>query len=285
MATPITRRRFTSRLFHWHETARRPLLIREAVTPWEVLVAEVMSQQTGIERVGPAWRLFVDRWPTPGDLADAGTHDLLAAWSGLGYNRRALALRQAARTIVGEHCGRVPATVAELESLPGIGPYTARAVAASAFGVPVAPLDVNVRRVVGRVLGVPPGSPGLQAAADDLVARSDPGRWLDAVTDLASGTCTVRSPLCDACPLATLCVSRGMVVVDGPKAAAVPFAMTTRWLRGRLVATVTAAPAGTWVRLPERLGDHDGDAIGLAARGLEREGFLDVEAGMARVRP
>ncbi len=250
-----------------------------------MLVAEVMSQQTGIERVGPAWRRFVDRWPTPGDLADAGTHELLAAWAGLGYNRRALTLRDAARTIVADHDGRVPATVAELELLPGIGPYTARAVAASAFGVPVAPLDVNVRRVVGRVLGVPPGSPGLQAAADDLVARGRPGRWLDAVMDLASATCTARAPLCDACPLATLCASRGMVVIEGPKTAVVPFAMTTRWLRGRLVAAVTEAPAGTWVRLPERLGHHDGNAIGLAARGLEREGFLDLDAGMARVRP
>ena len=117
------------------------------------------------------WRRFVDRWPSPGDLAGAGTQELLAAWSGLGYNRRALALRDAARTIVAEHGGRVPSTIDALEALPGIGPYTARAVAAAAFGVPVAPLDVNVRRVVSRVLGVPASSPGLQAAADELVSR------------------------------------------------------------------------------------------------------------------
>ena len=265
--------------------ARRPLLIRTATTPWEVLVAEVMSQQTGIQRVGPAWRRFVDRWPTPAGLAEAGTHELLGRWAGLGYNRRALALRQAARTIVTEHDGEVPASVSDLEALPGIGPYTARAIAASAFGVPVAPLDVNVRRVVSRVLGVPTSSPDLQAEADDLVARRRPRLWLDAVMDLAAGTCTARAPLCDACPLATLCASRGSVVVTQRKAAAgVSFPKTTRWLRGRLVAAVTAAPAGEWVTLPDRLGDHDGDAIGLAARRLEREGFLDLDAGLARVR-
>jgi A/G-specific adenine glycosylase len=280
----VSRRSLNSRLFRWHQARRRPLLIREAENPWQVLVAEVMSQQTGIERVGAAWRRFVDRWPAPTDLAEAGTHELLAAWVGLGYNRRALALRECARTIVATHCGRVPATVAELESLPGVGPYTARAVAAAAFGVPVAPLDVNVRRVVSRVLGVPASSSGLQTAADELVSRGDPGRWLDAVMDLAAGTCTPRAPSCEACPLATLCASQGLVVAVEPKTAAVPFVMTTRWLRGRLVAAVTAAPPGSWVPLPERLGEHDTEAISVAARGLEREGFLDLHEGNARVR-
>jgi A/G-specific adenine glycosylase len=280
----VRRATLNGRLFRWHDTRRRPLLIREAADPWQVLVAEVMSQQTGIERVGPAWRRFVDQWPMPTGLADASTHDLLAAWAGLGYNRRALALREAARTIVTEHGGRVPTTVPGLESLPGIGPYTARAVAASAFGVPVAPLDVNIRRVVSRVLGVPWAMPGLQASADDLVSRRQPGRWLDAIMDLASETCTARAPLCGACPLATLCASRGTDAVARPKTATVPFPMTTRWLRGRLVAAVTAAPAGSWVPLPERLGHHDADAIGEAARRLEREGFLDLEGGEARAR-
>ena len=119
--TVVTRRRFTARLFRWHAGARRPLLIREAV-----------SNSPSPAPTGPAWRRFVDRWPTPEDLAGAGTHDLLAGWAGLGYNRRALALREAARTIVADHDGSVPRTVTELERLPGIGPYTARAVAATA---------------------------------------------------------------------------------------------------------------------------------------------------------
>ena len=150
---PPTRARFGRAIAAWHVTARRDLPVRHATEPWPILVAEVMSQQTQIERIGPAWERFIGRWPEPRGLAAAETRDLLRAWAGLGYNRRALALREAARTIVREHGGRVPGTVAELERLPGVGPYTARAVAASAFGVPVAPLDVNVRRVVGRVVG------------------------------------------------------------------------------------------------------------------------------------
>ncbi len=281
---PLTRRKFNARLFRWHTTARRPLLIREAATPWEILVAEVMSQQTGVERVGPAWRRFVDRWPSPGDLAAAGTHDLLTEWVGLGYNRRALDLRDAARSIVAEHDGRVPRTVDDLQRLPGVGPYTSRAVAAAAYGVPAAPLDVNVRRVVSRVLGVASTGPGLQAPADGLVARADPGRWLDAVMDLASGTCTPRAPRCDACPVASMCSSRGANVVAPPRNRSVPFPRTTRWLRGRLVALLTAAPAGTWVELPRILGDHDADAVASAALGLERDGIFELDRRSARIR-
>jgi A/G-specific adenine glycosylase len=261
------------------------LLIRTAANPWEVLVAEVMSQQTGIERVGPMWRRFVDLWSSPASLAGAGTQELLAAWAGLGYNRRALALRETARAIVAEHEGLVPASVVALEALPGIGPYTARAIAAAAFRVPVAPLDVNVRRVVSRVVGVAPSSPGLQRAADDLVSRSEPGRWFDAVMDLASGTCLPRAPLCGACPLAQMCASRGAIaVVVERKPSGVPFPSTSRWLRGRLVAAATEAPADAWLPLPERLGVHDRDAIRAAARSLELEGFVDLRDDAVRVR-
>lgn len=286
MTALLTRRALNPRLFRWHVGARRSLLIRTASNPWEVLVAEVMSQQTGIERVGPMWRRFVDRWPTPGGLAEAGTQDLLAAWAGLGYNRRALALREAARAIVTDHDGRVPSTIEALAALPGIGPYTARAVAAAAFGVPVAPLDVNVRRVVSRALGGWISSAGLQAAADELVSRDEPGRWFDAVMDLASDVCLPKRPRCDACPLRDICASSGTVeVATTARAAGVPFPATTRWLRGRLVAAAAGAPDGGWVALPERLGVHDRTAIQAAATSLEREGFVDLRGGKVRVRP
>ena len=281
---PLTRGKFNSRLFRWHAHMRRRLLIREAVTPWEVLVAEVMSQQTGVDRIGPAWKRFVDRWPMAEDLAVASTHELLAAWAGLGYNRRALSLRETARSIVADHGGRVPKTVDALQRLPGIGPYTPRAIAAAAYGVPVAPLDVNVRRVVSRVLGEAPTSTGFQAAADGLVARGQPGRWLDAVMDLASATCTPRAPRCDACPVASMCASRGANIVRRPKSQGVPFPTTTRWLRGRLVALLTDAPAGAWVELPRSLGEHDAAAIAMAALGLERDGIFELNERSARIR-
>jgi A/G-specific adenine glycosylase len=260
-------------------------LVREAGTPWEVLVVEVMSHQTQIERVGLAWRRFVDTAPSPAALADASTRDLLTAWAGLGYNRRALALRDAARRIVSDHAGHVPDSVADLEALPGIGPYTARAIAATAFGAPVAPLDVNVRRVMSRVIGIDPGSRDLQAAADNLVDRRDPRRWVNAVMDLASSVCTRTMPRCDACPIFEMCASRGPLSAGEARQPPLPFPRTTRWLRGRLVAALTDAPADAWVPLPEGLGTHDRAAVMAAAEGLERDGFLELIDGRARLRP
>jgi A/G-specific adenine glycosylase len=226
----------------------------------------------------------VDAWPSPDLLAGAPTRDLLAAWAGLGYNRRALALREAARRIRDEHDGEVPRDVEALEALPGIGPYTARAVAAIAFGAAVAPLDVNVRRVVTRVTGIDPHEKRLQAAADELVDRTDPRRWLNAVMDLASATCSKVDPRCVACPVADLCASRGMSADRLASRRSVPFPATTRWLRGRLVATVTHAPDGAWVALPDRLGVHDAFAVQAAARRLEAEGFLEIDDARVRIR-
>jgi A/G-specific adenine glycosylase len=280
-----SRSAFVERLFRWHSSHARVLEIRSAATPWEVLVAEVMSQQTGIERVGPAWRRFVDTWPTPVALAEAGTHDLLAAWAGLGYNRRALALRDAATRIVEDHGGLVPTTVAGLDALPGIGPYTARAVAASAFGVPVAPLDVNVRRVTSRVLGVAAFEADLQRQADDLVARRRARRWLDAVMDLAVAVCTPRSPRCDACPLAAVCASRNVPPTLAPTRRGISFVRTTRWLRGQLLAMARAADRGAWVPLPSELGLHGTRAVAEAAARLEREGFVEIRDDRVRIRP
>ena len=283
---PPTRARFGRAIAAWHGTTRRDLPVRRATEPWPILVAEVMSQQTQIERIGPAWERFVGWWSAPSGLAAADTRDLLRAWAGLGYNRRALALREAARTIVREHGGRVPGTVRELERLPGVGPYTARAVAASAFGVPVAPLDVNVRRVISRVVGevVPPA--GLQDAADGLVSRDDPRSWVDAVMDLAATVCTARAPRCAACPLAEMCRSAGSIsepVGKPVSTSATPFRRTNRWLRGRLLASVRDAPAGSWVDAPDGLGEHDREAVLAAMRSLEDDGFVEFRDGRARL--
>ncbi len=283
MALPPTHA-INSRLLRWHASAGRHLSVRDSVAPWPVLVAEVMSQQTQIERVGPAWQRFVERWPTPSDLATATTYDLIAAWSGLGYNRRALALREAARSIVEDHAGLVPADVEALGRLPGVGPYTARAVAAIAFGVPVAPLDVNVRRVVGRLLGLAPTSPALQVAADGLVSRTDPRRWVNAVMDLAASVCTTRSPACPACPLSGACASRGTPGSVPAKRTPVPFPSTRRWLRGRLIATLAAAGHGVWLEAPPGLGEHDAVAVREVVLDLERDGFLELRGSAIRLR-
>jgi A/G-specific adenine glycosylase len=269
---PLTRRRLNARLFRWHRQSGRTLPLRDTEEPWAILVGEVMSQQTQIDRIQGPWASFMRTWPTPEDLAAAATPDLLKAWAGLGYNRRALRLRDAARVVADRHAGQVPGDIAALEALPGLGPYTARAVAASAFGVPVAPLDVNVRRVVSRLLGT---DEGLQERADALVARNAARRWLDAVMDLSATVCR-PDPRCTECPLVALCPSAGRAQPRGNRVPGESFPATRRWLRGRLVAMATAA-GGAWVDAPDALGLHDGPAVSASLADLAREGFLDVD--------
>lgn len=301
---------FNRALRGWAVAGGRRLEVREARTAWAVLVAEVMSQQTQIERVGEPWRRFVERWPGPAELARAGTADLLRAWAGLGYNRRALALREAARHIVDRHGGDIPRGVAELEALPGIGPYTARATAAAAFGTPVAPLDVNVRRVLERLGGRRISGHVGQAGADLLVDRDDPRAWVNAVMDLAAAVCLPARPDCGACPVARWCASRGIAPPArasgrapagaggaGPGRASVErtpgapvarppqlrFPATRRWLRGRLVVRLRDADPGTWVRFDAPVGLHSLEAVQGALAALEREGFIARRGDEARL--
>jgi A/G-specific adenine glycosylase len=135
----------------WYAERGRPLAFRRTTDPYAILVSEAMAQQTQASRAAASWERFMATFPTVGALAAASPADVLRAWAGLGYDRRALALWRAARVIVEDHDGRVPSSVEELQALPGVGPYTARAVAALAYGVPVGAVDVNVRRVLGRV--------------------------------------------------------------------------------------------------------------------------------------
>jgi A/G-specific adenine glycosylase len=176
--------------------------------PYAVLVSEVMLQQTQAARVAPAYRAFLERFPDVRALSSAARAELLRAWGGLGYPRRALALREAARTIVRDHDGRVPSDPSELRALPGVGPYTAAAVASIAFGVPVAAVDTNVRRVTARVVhgtgpeGIAPRQ--LQAEADAMVDPASPGEWNQALMDLGRFVCR-PVPRCGECPLASGC--------------------------------------------------------------------------------
>lgn len=259
----------------WAARERRPLAVRELRDPWAVLVVEVMSQQTRIDRVDAFARAFLGRWPTPDRLAAATTRDLLAAWAGLGYNRRALALRDAARAIVESHGGQVPPDLAALEGLPGVGPYTARAVAASAFGRPVAPLDVNVRRVVSRLAGdrLPPRA--LQSYADALVWADDPRAWVEAVMDLAVAVCTPQ-PRCDACPLAAGCASRGIATRTLRPRPPGSFPASRRWLRGELLRRARSVGDGEWLALDRPLGSHGLTAVREAAASLVAESFLEA---------
>lgn len=276
----------------WFDDRGRALAFRATRDPYAILVSEVMAQQTQISRVVEAWGRFLARFPTVADLAAASPADVLRAWQGMGYDRRALNLRRAARAIVEEHGGRVPSDVAALERLPGIGPYTARAVASIAFGARVGAVDTNVRRVLSRALAgatLEAGTPTpawLQAAADASVDDDRPADWTHAVMDIGATVCRPRVPLCGACPLWASCRFAGSPVAPAPVARGVPasrpgrarFPATTRWLRGRIVDRLRAADGSAWTTLEAPVGDHDAFAVAGALQALARDGVVELHA-------
>lgn len=212
-----------------------------------------MAQQTQISRVVPAYRAFVCRFPSVTSLARASRADVIVQWAGLGYNRRAVALHEAARAIVAR--GGFPRTVDGLRALPGVGPYTASAVACFAFGVAVPTVDVNVHRVVARAgLGEEP-SPSNRRAALELAAswlsRSRPADHNQALMDLGATICTARAPRCDACPLRRACPSRGRAT-PFPRKRSEPFEGSTRQARGAILEAVRRRGSVRVRDLPQR---------------------------------
>jgi A/G-specific adenine glycosylase len=297
---PARRATLQADLLAWYQREGRRFDFRGPRDPYPVLVAEVMLQQTQASRGEAAWRHFMTRFPDVRALAVARPADVLRAWAGLGYNRRALNLWRAAQVVVADHDGHFPRSVTELERLPGIGPYTARAVAAIAFGNPVAAIDTNVRRVLGRVLlghgarsdaGGLPSSRELQADADRLVPPGRSAEWTAALMDLGAILCRPRAPRCDDCPLRPYCSFARLPERRGPAAArpdvaragAARYPSSTRWLRGRIVARLRELPDGAWLELAGPLGEHDGAAVEAAVADLAGEGLLERDTS-GRVR-
>ena len=253
------------RVSEWFaEHARELPWRRPGTTAWGVLVSEVMSQQTPVARVAPVWEHWLERWPTPEALAGASTGDVLRAWQRLGYPRRALRLQECAQEIVARLDGQVPASVEELLTLPGVGPYTAAAVSSFSHGRRAVVLDTNVRRVLGRVVGgqaLPPphlGRAEQQRAADLL--PEDPAvatTWNMGVMELGALVCMARSPRCAQCPLADLCVWRATGYPPDAHAAArrtQPWAGTDRQVRGAIMARLRDLPPGSDVDAATLLG-------------------------------
>ena len=270
----------------WYDASGRALPFRRTRDPWAILVSEVMAQQTQIARVADAWSRFMGRFRTPAALAESSPADVLRAWQGMGYDRRAINLRRAAQAIRDEHGGRVPDDIGALQRLPGIGPYTARAIAAIAFGRPVGAVDTNVRRVLGRTLDLEGGAV-VQAAADASVDRARPGDWTHAVMDVGATVCRPRNPRCDACPLRAWCTfaTKTASSAHAPATArnvAPAFASTTRWLRGRIVDRLRAAPDGAWTEVDAPIGSHDAIAVGAALEALARDGLVELDGGERR---
>ena len=234
----------------WYARSARDLPWRRPdVDAWAVLVSEVMLQQTPVARVEPVWREWLDRWPTPAQLAAVSPADVIRAWGKLGYPRRALRLREAAAAIVEQHDGVVPDDVAALEALPGIGTYTARAVACFGYGQPQPVVDTNVRRVVARLVHGR-AEAGTARAADltDIAVLTPPeparaARFSVAAMELGALVCVAGTPRCGACPVRDRCawVLAGSPSHDGPPRRVQKFAGTDRQVRGRLLDVLRAA--------------------------------------------
>lgn len=235
----------------WYRANARDLPWREpGTTPWGVLLSEVMSHQTQVERVAPIWREWIQRWPTPYDFASAPTDEVLRAWGNLGYPRRALRLQECAREIVEKHGGEVPSEVDALLALPGIGDYTARAVACFAFGRNVAVVDTNVRRVVARAVhGRPLAQPRKAEIAEvtALLPAEDGPEFSVGLMELGALVCTARAPECARCPV-TRCawVAAGKPEPTSEEAGArrtQRFAGTDRQVRGIIMRALRKSPA------------------------------------------
>ncbi len=206
-----TLRAFRRRLLSWYEQNRRDLPWREEKDPYRIWVSEVMLQQTRVAAVMEFYRRFLERFPDVATLAAAKPEAVLAAWSGLGYYRRARALRDAARVVVAEHGGKLPRAAAELRQLPGFGPYTAAAVASIAFGEPVAVVDGNVERVLSRIFGwQQPNRSAAWETAQRLLAAERPGDFNQAMMELGATVCLPAQARCACCPLFRWCRTRGL---------------------------------------------------------------------------
>ncbi len=222
-------RRIGAALLAWYDAQACALPWRRRdggrPNPYHVWLSEIMLQQTTVPTVEKRFPAFVARWPTVADLAAASEEAVLAAWAGLGYYARARNLLACAREIMQRHGGRFPEDVAALKRLPGIGDYTAAAIAAIAFGMPVMPVDGNVERVVARLFAVTAPLPGARATikrcAQGLVPQERPGDFAQAMMDLGRLVCRPRSPRCGRCPLASLCRGRAQgIAADLPRKAA-----------------------------------------------------------------
>jgi A/G-specific adenine glycosylase len=234
-------------ILRWYAAHARDLPWRRPEAgPWAVLVSEVMLQQTPVSRVLPAYQAWLARWPVPAALAAAAPGDAVRQWGRLGYPRRALRLHASARIITERHGGAVPGSIAALRALPGVGSYTAAAVASFAFGQRHAVLDTNVRRVLGRLCrGVPrppPGPAAMEIRLAESLLPAEPrlaARWSVAVMELGALVCTAERPRCDDCPVARSCAwhragKPGDGLHQGRRAQG--YEGTDRQCRGRLLA-------------------------------------------------
>jgi len=288
-------------LLKWYaQHGRRHLPWRTTRDPYRVLVSEFMLQQTQVERVLPKFDAFIARFPNFDALAAAAAADVLRMWKGLGYNSRAVRLKQIASEVTDRFGGVMPRDEAALRRLPGIGPYTVAAVRTFAFESDDAAIDTNVRRVVHRLLHGMEHPPAVSDAQLDGEARAlvPKGRghdWNSAMMDLGSAICTARAPKCLICPLRTACaaapidsarleIARSANVRKPSPQNAIPFERSTRYARGRIIDRLRDLPPGRRISLLDlhedvtrRIGRSFGELQSLV-QALERDGLVSTRA-------
>jgi A/G-specific adenine glycosylase len=280
--TPDDLQALHARINTWFAETARDLPWREpSCSAWGVLVSEIMLQQTPVVRVLPVWHEWLKRWPTPAGLAGEPAGEAVRSWGRLGYPRRALRLHAAAAAIVKDHGGKVPDTYAELLALPGVGSYTAAAVAAFAYGRRETVVDTNIRRVHARLVsGTALPAAALTAAEMRLAASLLPDdvaasvRWNAAVMELGALVCTARSPKCGDCPVKGSCA---WLAAGGPPPSYVPKGQawhgTDRQVRGAVMAVLrladTPVPLDMFHREPADLG-FAAEGIGVPLAALHR---------------
>ncbi|GEP39037.1 adenine glycosylase [Nocardioides psychrotolerans] len=273
----------------WYDEHARELPWREpGASAWSVMVSELMLQQTPVARVLPVHAQWLERWPTPADLAAEPTGAAVRAWGRLGYPRRALRLHAAATAIVEHHDGVVPETYVDLIALPGVGDYTAAAIASFAYGRRHVVLDTNVRRVLARTTGGIefPGTSvtkAERATATALLPLDVPtaATWSVAVMELGALVCTAAGPRCGDCPVADLCAWRaaGHPAYDGPPRKAQTWAGTDRQCRGRLLAVLRDSHAAVPSSRLDAAWADEGQRLRCLASLLEDRLVVRVDAG------
>jgi A/G-specific adenine glycosylase len=252
-------------LLTWYRAHARELPWRQEPDPYRVLVSEFMLQQTQAARVVPFYERFVAAYPSIEELAAAALADVISLWSGLGYNTRAKRLRETARIIADRGW---PSSVDDLQQLPGVGPYTASAIASIAFGKRVPALDTNVRRVLSRWHGEPLDGRGLRLAAETDLA-DDAGAWNQALMDLGASVCRPRQPRCDQCPVENWCSGPEAYLAPAPQAR---FEGSARQLRGSIMRAAVKRPH-TFEQLRRETG-FPTDEIEMALEDLTAEGLI-----------
>ncbi|GAB4216235.1 MAG: A/G-specific adenine glycosylase [Roseiflexaceae bacterium] len=298
-------------LREWFASHGRDLPWRHTRHPYRVLVSEIMLQQTQVDRVIPKYLAFLEQFPTVEALARAPTAEVIRAWAGLGYNRRAVNLQRTAQAVVDQYDGNFPQDVAELRRLPGIGPYTSGAVACFAFEQDVAFMDTNIRRVVQRLFAGPEPAPDaqLQALAEAAVPAGHGWEWNQAIMELGALICTASAPACWRCPLREHCRDyaarrqadeQSLLAAPAPAAPRplkrvaerreAPFVGSNRYYRGRIVDALRQEPPHAPLALAElgrRIKPDFGEADLPWLRGLvealARDGLIAVEGEAARL--